>query len=369
MVRLTQYVAGRVKRCRELLRQQGLDGLIVAAPEDVRYLTGFGGDDSVLVLTEKGRVLVTDSRYTVQVRQECRGLAMVMRKGAMSEAVGEVCGRLLPKRGRRTVRIGLERDSVTVGQYKGYRKTVSRGLQVVGPLVAELRLCKDEYEVGQIRKAAVVAAESILEVVGWLEPGMSEREVAARLDYEMGRRGSEKPAFASIVAFGDHAAQPHAVPGARRLKIRDTILFDWGATLNGYRSDLTRCYAVGRILPVFAEAYRRVLESQMAAISVVKAGVRLKDVDAAARQVLRGRGLPMYGHGTGHGLGLQVHEGPYVNGKQEMEMREGMVVTIEPGVYVSGSYGIRIEDDVLVGARGPKVLSRLAKDFASILLK
>lgn len=369
MVRLKKYVAGRVKRCRELMRQRGLDGLIVAAPEDVRYLTGFDGDDSVLVLTGTGRVLVTDSRYTEQVKQECRGLAMVMRKGAMSEAVGEVCSRLLLKRDRQPGRMGVERDSVTVGQYKGYRKAVGSGLQVVGPLVADLRSCKDEYEVGQIRKAAAVAADSILDVLGWLGPGMSEREVAARLDYEMGRRGSEKPAFASIVAFGDHAAQPHAIPGARRLKKRDTLLFDWGATLGGYRSDLTRCYAVGRILPVFADAYRRVLEAQEAAISAVKAGARLKDVDAAAREVLRGGGLPMYGHGTGHGLGLQVHEGPIVNGKQEARLCEGMVVTIEPGVYVPGGYGIRIEDDVLVSSKGPKLLSRLAKDFDSILLK
>jgi Xaa-Pro aminopeptidase len=153
------------------------------------------------------------------------------------------------------------------------------------------------------------------------------------------------------------------------LKSRDTILFDWGATIQGYRSDLTRCFVAGRILPVFADAYQMVLEAQQAAIERVKPGVMLKEVDDAARKVLSGSKFPVYGHGTGHGIGLHIHESPAVSGRNGKELREGMVITIEPGIYMPGRFGIRIEDDVLVGSRGPKVLSRLAKDLGSISLQ
>ncbi len=359
--------------------EKKLDGLIITEPVEVRYLTGFSGDDSVLVITDRRKILVTDSRYVEQVRQECPGLPIKIRKGPISEAAGEVLVRwdLVPERssGKKKIPlIGINPDAVTVSQFKNYRKAIGKGIKQTKSPVSELQQCKDDYEIKQIHKAVRVAEAAIKEVSAKLKIGMSERETAAQLEYEMARLGGAPPAFESIVAWGQHAAQPHARVGNARLRKGQSILIDWGATIEGYKSDLTRCYAVGKIRPVFADVYKCVLEAQMSAIEAVRPGISLAEVDAAARKTLR-RGLKklsksfgVYEHGTGHGLGLNVHEAPLINNRSKGELKEGMVITIEPGVYVPGRFGIRIEDDVQVTAHGRKVLSQLSKDPDSISL-
>lgn len=366
-VHLNKFIASRLKRCRAAMAKRGLDGLIVARGANVRYLTGFSGDESVLVVTARGKVLVTDSRYSEQARKECRGLRLKVRKGPISEAVGEVLsGSLSQGRRRRKRVIGIVADSVTVQEHRAYRKTVGSDLRTIKGLVTPLRQCKDDYEVSQIRKAVIVAEEAMRAVLGQLRVGMMEVEVAALLDYEMARRGGPA-AFETIVAYGGHGSQPHAVPGRTRLRQGHGILFDWGATIGGYRSDLTRCYAAGRIRPDYSDAYGRVLEAQLLAIEAIRPGVRLADVDKAARKAL-GRKATVYKHGTGHGLGLEVHEGPVLSGTSKGMLEAGMVITVEPGVYVPGRFGIRIEDDVLVTPSGSKVLSKLPKDIDSVSL-
>jgi len=377
-VRLKKYVGGRLRRLRGILREKDLAGLIVTDPAEVRYLTGFSGDDSVFLLTERRKMMVTDSRYVVQLRDECPGLARKVRQGAITEAVGEVLSGwgVIPRRRRkRPPVIGVDPEGLTAGQYRSYRKVIGKGLRPIKEPVKPLRQCKDDYEIAQIRRAVRVAEAALQRVLEELKVGMTEQETAARLEYEMSRRGGGPAAFESIVAFGAHAAQPHARPGRKRLGKRDTLLFDWGAQVEGYRSDLTRCFAVGRIPAAFRDVYRCVLDAQLAAIAEVRPGVALCDVDAAARKVLREglKGLPgrfaVYGHGTGHGLGLDVHEGPFFSPRSKGVLEEGMVMTIEPGVYVPGRFGIRIEDDVLVTARGRTVLSRMAKDLSSVGLE
>ncbi len=373
-VRLKSFVSARVKRCRAELRERQLDGLIVVDPADVSYLTGFSGEDSVLVLTDKRRVLITDSRFTVQAREECPGLALHLRKEDMPGAVVEVIERLKPRRKKFT--IGIEADHITLSAYRSYRRSIPKGLRSIPSLVSILRRTKDGYEIGQIRKAIRVAEDAMTTVLAESSIGQTERELAARLDYEMARRGSTSPAFATIVAAGAHAAQPHAVPGKAKWRQNQSILFDWGATINGYRSDLTRCFVRGRIRPVFAEAYQRLLEAQLAAIEEIREGVPLEQVDRAARKLLKRSKWPIYGHGTGHGLGLKIHEAPFLKpsrktakrGAKEV-LRAGMAITIEPGIYVAGRFGMRIEDDVLVTKRGAKVLTSLAKDLSSVKLE
>jgi len=363
-VRQKSFVAARRRRCREQLAQQGLDALVVLNPPDVTYLTGFEGDDSVLVLTARRGVLVTDSRYVVQARRECPRLPLRDRGGlSLAEAVAAV---LAPLGGRRALRVAIEADHVTVSQHRAYRRELGRGLRAIKPLLAPLRQCKDDGELRHLRQAVRIAQEAMTSVRRWVRPPLTERQMAARLEYEMSRRGSTHAAFPTIVAFGAHAAEPHAVPGPACLRAGQSVLFDWGATVSGYRSDLTRCYVSGRIRPAFADAYRWVLEAQAAAIAEVKAGQTIAQVDVAARKVLRRSGLPLYGHGTGHGLGLDVHEQPRINARNQDELREGMVVTIEPAVYLPGRFGIRIEDDVLVGKRGAAVLSTLPKDLGAV---
>lgn len=368
-VKLKSFVAARVRRCRTLMDEHGFDGLIVTDPADVRYLTGFSGDDSTLVLTNNRKVLVTDSRYVEQAKQECPSLPQKVRSGPMAQAVGEVLSKTTKAKSssKKTPRIGIIADAVTVSQYKAYRKAIGRGLKDCPPIINKLRLCKDAWEVAQMRKAVRVAEKSLLQTLSLLKLGMSELDVKARLDYEMACNGSSEPAFGSIVAWGPHAAQPHAQPGKSRLRNDQSILFDWGATIGGYRSDLTRCYVAGKIRPVFADAYRWVLDAQLAAIQAVRPGMALNEVDAVARKALP-KTLPAYGHGTGHGIGLSVHEAPSIAKVCKDQLREGMIVTIEPGVYLPGSFGIRIEDDVLVTAKGSTVLSKLDKTLDSVTL-
>lgn len=379
VTRLKHFVAGRVKRLREKMCEKELDALIIVEPVEVRYLTGFSGDDSVLIITARRKVLVTDSRYVEQIRQECPGLAIKIRKGPISEAAGEVLGRwdLVPERssGKKKVPlIGIDPDNVTVSQYKNLRKAVGEGIRQTKSLVSELQQCKDDYEIKQINKAVRVAEAAIKELSAKLKIGMSEREAAGQLEYEMARLGGAPAAFESIVAWGQHAAQPHARPGNARLRKGQTILIDWGATIEGYKSDLTRCYAAGKIRPAFADVYMCVLEAQLSAIDTVRPGVGLAEVDAAARKTLRkglkklSKSFGVYEHGTGHGLGLNVHESPLISKRSKGELKEGMVITIEPGVYVPGRFGIRIEDDVQVTAHGRKVLSQLGKDLDSVRL-
>ena len=359
------YIAARQTRCRALLTENKLDALIVTDPVDVRYLTGFTGDDSVLVFTRRRKVLVTDSRFVEQLRHDCYRLPLFTRNGPMPEAVGQVLTHALP--GKRRKRIGIDPHTVTVKEHGAYRRQIGKSLVYAESLVPGLRLCKDADEVKHITRAIRVAEDAMRRTIGRIKAGMTEQQVAARLDYEMAQRGSTAPAFPTIVAFGPHAAQPHAVPGNTRLRSNQPILVDWGATINGYRSDLTRCYVIGKIPLRFAREYQRVLDAQLAAIEAVSPGAAMKDPDSRARRTL-GKTAGMYRHGTGHGLGMKVHEPPVLGPHRNEPLRQGMIVTVEPGVYLPGKFGIRIEDDVLVTANGRRVLSRLEKDLHSVLL-
>lgn len=372
--RVKTFVQARLRRCRQAMRAENLDALIVTDPKDVTYLSGFLGEDSVLLVSARRCLLVTDSRFTEQLRRECPDLKIFCRREPMADAVAQVCARWklidpsAPRRQRSSVRIGIEAGSVTVTQFKHYCKPLGRALVEVEGLFGQLRLYKDELEIQQLRRAIRIAEAGMTALKEQLAVGWSEREAAACLEYEMAVRGSLEPSFPTISAFGSHGAQPHAIPSPRtRLKAGQPCLFDWGACYEGYRSDLTRCGIVGRIRPVFAEAYRRVLESQHAAIEVVKPGARVCEVDAAARAALVGVD-GAFSHGTGHGIGLDVHEGPGVSPRSAGELAEGMVITIEPGVYRPGRFGIRIEDDVLVTRRGCSILSTLPKDLDSLVL-
>ncbi|MCP4710433.1 MAG: aminopeptidase P family protein [Planctomycetes bacterium] len=365
--RLKKLAGGRIRRCRAAMARGGLDVLIVVNPADVRYLTGFSGDDSVLVLAPGRKVLVTDTRFVEQAREDCPGLKVFLRKSDVPDAVGEILDGL-KRLAKQTRKIGIESDHVSLRHYQAYRRVLGKSLKGVKPLVAPLRMCKDSYELSQIRKAVKIAEAGMRGLHKWWKIGMSERELAARLEFEMYQLGSERTGFDSIVAVGGHAAMPHAVPGSRRWQMNQSLLIDWGAKVSGYRSDLTRCYVAGKIRPAFADAYRWLLDAQMAAIDEVRAGATLKQVDLAARNRLIHCPYPIYGHGTGHGIGLDIHEQPFLRQKGSEQLQEGMVITIEPGIYVPGRFGLRIEDDVEVTSRGHRVLSSIAKDLESCVI-
>ena len=366
-VRLKNFIGLRVRRLRKLLTERGLDAFVATDRADVRYLTGFTGDDSALVVTANKKILVTDNRYTGQAKVDCPGLRVHVRSESLENAIATIIGKSR-KPAHRSI-VAVDSDALSVRRYRSLRRTLGRavGLRGADGLIGQLRLRKDVSEIAGIRRAVVVAEKAM----GWLrdhlEIGMTEQEAAGRVDCRMRRLGSSAAAFDTIAAFGRNAALPHARAGRTKLRSAQPMLFDWGATVDGYKSDLTRCYFTGRIPAYFADAYERVLEAQLAAIETVRPGISLKQVDAAARGVLAGR-AGCYGHGTGHGIGLDVHEAPAVHSRGGGVVQEGMVLTIEPGIYVPGRFGIRIEDDVLVTAKGHKILSRLAKDLDSVRL-
>ena len=348
-----QTVSLRLKLLRKGMRKEGFDWLILTNPANVAYVTGFMGEDSWAVAGRRQSHLVTDSRYTEQAQNDCACCQIVERSEGMVKAVLNLIG----SKGN----VGVD-DGMTVAFYELLRKQLKGRVKRGGRLVENLREVKDRTEAGIIEEAAGVAWKVLARSLV-VKMGMTESELAGRIEFEMRRLGA-RPSFDTIVAFGGNASQAHYVPGSRKLRKNDTILIDFGVKWKGYCCDMTRCFAVGEAGAQYEKAYDTVLEAHRTAVSRLKAGVSVKELDEAARKAIEDEGLPPYNHGLGHGLGLEVHEGPVVSSKAKGVLKAGQVVTIEPAVYVPGRLGIRLEDDYLVTERGCKLLSGGSRRFA-----
>jgi len=351
-------MAVRLKRIGDSLSLLKVDCFIVTKPANVTWLTGFMGDDSWAIVRVAGFqpapqvILVTDSRYIEQAKLECRGTPrcrIIVRKDAMIKTVGD----LLQK--QRIKKIAVEK-STTIAEFDGLKKSLTGRVISAGNIVETLRRIKDDYEVAAIRSAAKIAAQAFKSTRKHARPGISENELAGILDLEIRKLGGRN-AFETIVAFGPNGSRPHHRPTTRKLRNNDSILVDFGVRLNGYCCDITRCFTIGKPNRLYKKAYAAVEQAQEAALKMVRAGVDVRKVDEASRQAIRKTGLPVYGHGTGHGLGLEVHELPVISNKSQGLLQPGDVITIEPGVYIPGKLGIRIEDDVLVTENGYVLLS------------
>jgi Xaa-Pro aminopeptidase len=333
------------------MRASGLDCLVVVSEENVRYVTGFTGDDSWVVFAGRTAYLVTDSRYTEQAEQECAGCRIIDRKGTMIKAVAKIIAKY-----QNAKTVGIE-DGCPVGTYKKLQRAVKRKVKPVSGIIEKIREYKEPAEINAISKAAKIAWAALSQLLNQLRAGMSESEAAGLLDFNIRKAGSTN-GFETIMAFGANGSRPHHQPGRRKLRTNDTILVDFGATYKGYLCDMTRCFVFGKGPAVYHKIYYAVLEAQQAAIKTVRDGVKMTAVDSAAREVLAKYDLPVYGHGTGHGLGLVVHETPYITKVNKDKLKAGQVITIEPGVYMPGKFGIRIEDDILVTKTGYRILSK-----------
>lgn len=345
------------------MAQQHLGCLLVTNPKSWFYLTGFTGESGVLVIARRGPALITDGRFLAQARQETSGVRIVAQEAALLSTTGA----FLKRQGGGQV--GFNASEVTVAQLQALRKAGGRRVRwvVAGGQVGALRARKDALEISQMRKAAQLAGEVLQGAVKLLKPGVREIEIGAEIEYQMRRRGASGAAFETIVAFGERSAYPHARPTAKRLNKNELVVLDLGAILGHYCSDITRTVYVGRTPRRVRQWYQAVQEAQAAAVAAVKAGVCGGDVDAAARRVLATHRLDRYFvHSTGHGLGLEVHEEPRIARGQKQALAPGNVVTIEPGVYVPGIGGIRIEDDVVVHANRTEILTRVPRDFIEI---
>jgi Xaa-Pro aminopeptidase len=263
-------------------------------------------------------------------------------------------------------RIGFESGRISFQAYEALKKNLPLGTSIepVPGWIEELRMTKSADEVEAIRRAVATNSRAYAAVLKKIQPGLSESDVAAELEYQMRRAGAEKPAFDTIVAAGVRSALPHARPTSHRLVANQLLLIDMGATQEGYTSDMTRVVALGKPRPAWKRIYQAVLEAQQAAIATVREGVTAGTVDRAARQTLRHHGLDKaFVHSTGHGLGLEIHEAPRIGKRDTTLLKEGMVITIEPGAYVEGTCGVRIEDTVLVTRTGCDVLTPTSREL------
>ncbi len=354
------HIKSRLERLRLAMRARQLEGFLATSGADVSYLSDFSGDDSYLLVTRRSAVLISDSRYSEQAMRECPGLRVFERKGPITTAIAKQA------RAGRLGRIGFEPAAISVEGYKQLRRALgARRLVGAKGLIRRARMCKDGRELSAIRRSIRVAQDSFLAVLRQLKAGMSELAVAARLELEMKIRGSSQPAFPTIVACGTRTSMPHVQAGSGRIKPGKPILFDWGANVDGYKSDLTRVIFLDNICPSLQRAYVSVRQAADAALARIKPGVAARKVDAAARTVIRQGGYGKYfGHGLGHGIGKEVHEGPVIGPRSRDILEEGMVFTVEPGIYLPGRGGIRIENDVLVSSKGCRLLSDLPDDPA-----
>jgi Xaa-Pro aminopeptidase len=362
-----RYAARRRKLLRKL-KEEKLPGMLVTNETNVTWLTGFRGDSTWLLISPKDCILLSDSRYTTQIENECPGLDIHIRSNRvkMPHAAEEV----LKKTKLST--LAYESDHLTVDTFQELSSAVKLVELVEFPgVLIDLRAVKDRSEIQEIRDAIDQAERGHAVLRASLLPDQTELEIAHNLEHSMRGFGAVGVAFDPIIAVGPQAALPHARPGNLKVSDADLLLTDWGAeSAGGYRSDLTRTYVTGKsISKKFAKVYEVVLKAQLAAISKIRPGARCVDIDTAARKVIDQAGYGKYfGHGLGHGIGLNIHENPRLSPISEAVLEQGMVITVEPGIYLPDWGGIRIEDDVLVTKDGHEVLTSVPKSLEDTLI-
>jgi len=363
----------RVERLRAALHAQNLDAILVTNPENRRYLSGFTGHDSgadsagALVITGDAVTLITDGRYIEQAATECPGLRVVKRDGQFASTAATV----IAEAG--IDRLGFEATHVTVALRDDLDAALAEkagqgrvSLAATRNLIEPLRAVKDGDEIAAIERAVAITDETFTYLCGYLRPGLTEREVAHEIERYMREQGADGMAFAPIVASGPNAALPHAVPTERAIQLGEPITIDMGARYNGYCADMTRTVCLGEPGPEAQAIYDAVLRAQEACEAELAPGMSGKAADAAAREVLEASGYgEQFLHSTGHGLGLEIHEDPRLSkhATEEQKLEPGMAITIEPGVYVAGWGGVRIEDTAIVTADGIRVLTTSHKRF------
>ncbi len=361
---MDRYVERR-DRLRRGLDADGLQAILISSVTNVAYLTGFTGDSSALVVGRDRDVLISDGRFTTQIAQECPGLEVLIRPASqtMNQAIAGVAG------GFHLHRLGFEAAVLSVADHLSLSGALlGHSLVATTDRVETLRQIKDASEIDAIRQSIDFAERAFLMLQSELKEGATEKEVADLLEAHLRRCGATGSSFPPIVAVGKNAALPHARPTeTSRIGDDSFVLFDWGASGRPYKSDLTRVVVTGKVTSEFEKVYTTVLEAQERAIAAIRPGVRAHDIDAEARSVIEQAGFGrFFDHGLGHGLGMDIHEAPRLRRLSETVLEPGMVVTVEPGIYLPGWGGIRIEDDVLITPEGCEVLSRLPRTLDSL---
>ncbi len=358
----------RVQAARKLLEEKGLDAAFIASPANIRYLSGFAGTDSYLYLSGKKQVILTDSRYTLQAEEEGKDCEVRTIKG--ERVYGVLLKELLEE--DKVKRLGFE-DGVMTWQFvkklqeaAGDKWGEERWVPL-GEELSLLRAVKDEGEIEKLARAEQIGDEAFSYILTQIKPGITELEIAAKLEYYMKSHGAQEKGFDTIAASGLHSAMPHAVPSEKVLEKGDFLTLDFGCKYQGYCSDMTRTVVIGKANEKQKEIYKIVLEAQEAALAGLRAGMTGAEGDALARKVIEEAGCGDYfGHGLGHSVGLEIHEKPALSPKDQTILRPGIIETVEPGIYIPGLGGVRIEDMTVITENGIKNLTSSPKELIEL---
>lgn len=355
----------RIEKLRQQLAAQNQTSLLVFDQHNITYLSGFYGHAATLLITQQQQFLLTDYRYFEQAKAQAIGFTVICRD-RVKQSLASLVAELVKTESIEV--LAYEAAHVSVAQWHDFSQTLGTTNTVPTQRVVEtLRYTKDTQEIDSIRRAAHIADKALAQLLPLLKEGVTEREMALELEYKMSKLGSECPAFDTILLFGERSALPHGVPGERALKQGDLILCDFGATINGYRSDMTRTYVLGEPSDKQKDIYQTVLNAQTAAISAIKEGVTGEFLNAQSQAILNKSPYAQYqGEGLGHGVGLDLHEFPFIGQVCPHTIEKGCVFTIEPGIYIPGWGGIRIEDDVVLTDNGLEVLNTSPKALLSL---
>ena len=348
----------RVEKLRKKMQEENLDSFLITSPYNLRYLTNFTGTTGLAVITLEKAFFITDFRYTEQAAAQAQGFEIIKNVGPIFEEVAE----LDKKEGLRE--LGFEETTVSFLEYSVLEEIIDAQLIPISGMIEELREIKDEEEIAIIEKACSIADLAYDHILKMIQPGMTEIEVANQLDFYMRSLGASGVSFETIVASGLRSAMPHGVASKKIIEQGDLITIDFGCYYEGYVSDMTRTFAIGDPGEQLKEIYQIVLEAQLAVLEVAKPGVTGKQLDAVARDYITKHGYgEAFGHSTGHGIGLEIHEGPNVSVRAEKQFVPGNIITDEPGIYLPGIGGVRIEDDLLITSDGNRVLTHSPKEL------
>lgn len=337
------------KRVQEILKKMDIDAVLISNGNNMRYISGFAGETGYLYISEKHHAVLTDFRYTFQAEMEAEGYEIItIGNGGYEEAINDML------KTDRVARLGFEAEELLYAKYENLKEKVK--VTELVPLkdeITRLRRIKTTQELEYIRQAEAIGDKVFAEMLTYIKPGMTELEIAARIEYLLKLYGGQRTSFPAIVASGVNSSMPHAVPTQKKVEAGDFLTMDFGCVYEGYCSDMTRTIVIGKASDKQKEIYRTVLESQLAALDFIKAGLRGREVDKVARDIIYNAGYEgCFGHGLGHSVGLFIHENPRLSMLEEDIIEAGMIETVEPGIYVRGFGGVRIEDLVCVTENG-----------------
>ncbi|KGX88851.1 M24 family metallopeptidase [Pontibacillus litoralis] len=351
----------KIRNIREMMKEQEMDGFLITSSKNRRYITNFTGTAGVVLITMEEAIFITDFRYMKQAADEVKGFTIIQHHGPIHEEIATQVNRC------GVHQLGFEKAHMTYAQYEAYQKVVDVSLVPTGNMIEKLRLIKNEDEIKILKEAAQIADAAFEHILTYIKPGVKEIDVANELEFFMRQQGATSSSFDIIVASGYRSALPHGVASDKVIQSGELVTLDFGALYKGYCSDITRTVAVGEISESLREIYDTVLEAQLRGLQGLKAGITAKEADDLTRDYITEKGYGDYfGHSTGHGIGLDVHEGPGLSFRSQETLKPGMVVTVEPGIYVPEIGGCRIEDDTVITESGNERLSTSTKKLITL---